>query len=222
MDTIHREYLHPLWVRIWHWLNAALFLALTVSGFSLHFSGSAAQLLPFRTAILVHNASGGLFAIALVLYVILLGITGEWRQYFAVRPRMLTLIGQNLRFYLIDVFKGAPHPESPTRTQKFNALQQVTYFLVLVVGMVPVAVTGVMLSVPETAPKQILGAGGIWPVAVLHTLLAYGLVAFFVGHVYLTTMGPTLWSDIKSMFTGWHEHVHGQADIQPQEQGDTP
>jgi thiosulfate reductase cytochrome b subunit len=209
-----------VWVRLWHWANALLFLVLAASGFSLHFSGGSGSLIPFKTAIVLHNAAGAASVIILAVYLIFLCFTGQWRQYLKLRAQTIPLIGRNLSYYLFGVFKGVPHPESPTAAQKFNTLQQISYAFVLVAGMIPIAVTGVMLAYPESAPRQVLGAGGIWPIAVLHTLLAYGLVAFFVGHMYLTTMGATLWSDIKAMITGWHETSHGDTpDAQTEESG---
>jgi len=43
------------------------------------------------------------------------------------------------------------------------------------------------------------------PIALIHTLLAYLLIAFVIMHVYMTTTGHTLTSNIKAMITGWEE-----------------
>jgi thiosulfate reductase cytochrome b subunit len=47
------------------------------------------------------------------------------------------------------------------------------------------AVTGLFLLFPDRAPGRIGGMGGIWPMAVTHSILAYALGSFLVVHLYL-------------------------------------
>jgi thiosulfate reductase cytochrome b subunit len=44
-------------------------------------------------------------------------------------------------------------------------------------------------------------------VAVFHTAGAFMLIAFFIVHVYMTTTGHTIFSNIKAMITG-SEEIH--------------
>ena len=76
--------------------------------------------------------------------------------------------------------------------------------------LLPVLVaTGLLLLFPQLAPERVMGAGGIWPMAVAHSIAAYLLTLFLVSHVYLTTTGETPLSDIREMLTGWHKpHAH--------------
>jgi hypothetical protein len=46
-------YLYPVWLRLWHWLNALLFLTLVVTGTSMHFNLNG--LIPFDVAVPVHS-----------------------------------------------------------------------------------------------------------------------------------------------------------------------
>ena len=50
-----------------------------------------------------------------------------------------------------------------------------------------------------------LGWMELGTVAFVHTLAAYLIAVFFVGHVYLTTTGHTVFAHIKAMFSGWEE-----------------
>jgi thiosulfate reductase cytochrome b subunit len=52
-----------------------------------------------------------------------------------------------------------------------------------------------------------LGLGGLslGPVARIHTLAAYIMMAFMVAHIYLTTTGHTPLSNLKTMITGWED-----------------
>lgn len=47
--------------------------------------------------------------------------------------------------------------------------------------------------------------GRFEPVALIHTVLAYMLTGFVIMHVYMTTTGHTLTSNIKAVITGWLE-----------------
>ena len=49
-------------------------------------------------------------------------------------------------------------------------------------------------------------------IAVIHTLGAFLLMAFVVVHVYMTTTGHTLTTNIKAMITGWEELEDGVDD----------
>ena len=58
--------------------------------------------------------------------------------------------------------------------------------------------------------------------AFVHTLAAYLIAIFFVGHVYLTSTGHTVFAHIKAMLTGWEEVEKGdeqKAETQPPSNG---
>jgi Ni,Fe-hydrogenase I cytochrome b subunit len=51
----------------------------------------------------------------------------------------------------------------------------------------------------------------------MHTLAAWLFATFIVAHVYLTTTGPTVLTDIKAMITGWEDvEVYEHADAHPE------
>src|SRR5512140_418396 len=56
-SAMARIYVHPLPVRIWHWVNALGFVALIVTGFQIRY-GDVFQLMAFATAVSVHNTVG--------------------------------------------------------------------------------------------------------------------------------------------------------------------
>ena len=60
-------------------------------------------------------------------------------------------------------------------------------------------------------------AGGLPWLAPIHTLVAWLFATFIVAHVYLTTTGPAVLTDIKAMITGWEDvEVHGHAETHPE------
>lgn len=204
--------LYPFWLRAWHWSNAALFVALIVSGVSLHYADPSFPWIPFRIARSLHNVAG--IALA-ALYVAFVGgnvLRGGWRQYAPDTTRLLDRMRRQGAYYLWGVFRGEAHPFQVTPSRRFNPLQQMTYLVVMGVALPLLIATGLLLLFPQAAPERVLGAGGVWPVAVAHSVVAFLLTLFFLGHVYLATMGASILSGARGMITGWHEphEGHGQ------------
>ncbi|MCX6156209.1 MAG: cytochrome b/b6 domain-containing protein [Candidatus Kapabacteria bacterium] len=200
-----KVYLYPLWLRIWHVINALCFLVLIVSGISLHFSDTSPFLLSFDTARLSHNTAGILLSVNFAYYTLFNIISGNWKYYI---PNVLEYFPRSVkqvRYYLIGIFRGEPHPFGPGDNIKFNPLQQIAYLFVIFV-MVPIVIfTGLMLMFPELSPGEILGMGGVWPMAILHIIIGFFLSLFMFSHIYLSTTGHTLFSNFKSILNGWHE-----------------
>ena len=51
------------------------------------------------------------------------------------------------------------------------------------------------------------------PVALIHTLAAFALIAFMFAHIYLTTTGRTPLSNLKAMVHGWEDIVSKVAGV---------
>ncbi|MBF0370657.1 MAG: cytochrome b/b6 domain-containing protein [Magnetococcales bacterium] len=202
--------LYPVWIRIWHWTNALLFLALTFSGMSMRFAGSGAiPWIPFNTARLLHNSCGILLAVGYVAWFVGNILSGNWRHYV---PELKGLIGrliEQTRFYAVGIFQDAHHPFPATARSKFNPLQQLTYLGVMFVAMPVLIVTGILFFFPEYAPESFLGFDGLWPLAILHYITGLFLMIFLIGHIYLATAGETVIGEFKKMVFG--------STIQPEE-----
>ena len=54
---MHRLYIHPLPVRIWHWTNAVGFVLMILTGMQIRYVGLI-DVVSFRTAVSVHNFVG--------------------------------------------------------------------------------------------------------------------------------------------------------------------
>ena len=201
-----RVYMLPLWLRIWHWTNALLIIALVASGVSLHFADPKAMLLPFSLARDVHTVAGVALCAAYGFFVIANSVSGNWWQYVPKPGSFLKNVWIQTRYYLWDVFRGRPHPFPPTPENNFNALQQIIYWVVMYLLMPALLITGVMFLWPELAPDRIMGVDGLLPVAVAHYVFGYFIFLFMLGHMYLATLGATPTSLLKMMVTGWHEH----------------
>lgn len=203
---MEKLYLYPSWLRMWHWLNALLFLILIITGISLHYSNTSSLLMPFKTAMTMHNICGVLLSANYLFYVIFNIVSKNYKYYIPkLKGLMQRMIKQGL-YYSYGIFKGEPHPYEVTKEEKFNPLQQLTYFGIMFFMMPLIVITGWFLMFPEYAPEQAFGVGGVTPMAVGHSVIGYLLSLFMFGHIYLATHGETVTSNFKSMVTGYHEH----------------
>ena len=73
----------------------------------------------------------------------------------------------------------------------------------LLIGLAPVAWP--FSASTDSLPFVVALNFVLWFIAVVHVLGAFGLVAFLIGHVYLTTTGHTPMTNIKAMITGWED-----------------
>lgn len=200
----HRIYLYPIWLRLWHWTNAAFFLVLIVTGLAMHYATPANTLLPFSTARVLHNFSG--IAMALAYLVFLLGnvFTPNGKHYIPTRHELTDGLFRQLKFYLIGIFRGDPHPHEQSPEAKFNPLQKITYLGIMYVAAPMVIVTGLLLLFPELAPQRVWNVAGILPMAIAHSAAGFLLSLFLVGHIYLASTGTTVAANYEAMITGYH------------------
>lgn len=192
----------PLWLRICHALHALLVLVLAVSGFSIHLAGSGVPTLPFAFAVMLHNQAAVLILVVYVIYVALLVLTGDWRHYVPRWQGLRDRVVAQVRFYLVGLFQEEPPPFRPTPEQRLNPLQQVAYF-VCMFGLFPLlAVTGLFLFFPGAAPERVAGFGGVWPMALAHTALAFAMVLFLVVHLYFALTASDPQGGLRAMLLG--------------------
>jgi len=204
-------YLYARWVRIWHWINALLFLTLMYSGASMHFNG-AVLLLDFQTAITVHNTAGILLTIGWIGFVIgNLTSTNGHHYHVQLKGFIGRLIAQSL-YYGYGIFKNAPHPFHPSAEAKLNTLQQITYIGVMYLLMPLLIISGWAFLFSVYLPETLLGIGSVWVVAMSHLTIAYLLVLFLLVHLYIITTGETVMTNMRAMLTGWHRDSHQETE----------
>jgi thiosulfate reductase cytochrome b subunit len=91
--------------------------------------------------------------------------------------------------------------------QRLNPLQQVTYLTLLNVLFPMQVLTGTLIWGMSRWPDLADRMGGLGVLAPLHNLGAWLFLAFIVLHVYLTTTGHTLTSNLRAMVDGYDEIV---------------
>ncbi len=202
---VKRVYLFAPWIRHWHWANAVTILALIVTGISLHYADTKGMLVPFDLSRDVHNIAGIVLCAIYGFFLIANIVSGNWLQYVPSGPNYGKRLWIQARFYLWDCFFGRPHPHHPSVKRNFNDLQQIVYWAVMYVLMPLLLISGLLFLWPELAPDRIMGVDGLLPVAIAHYIFGYMISLFMLGHMYLSTMGDTPTTSLKTMLTGWYQ-----------------
>ena len=212
-----RVYMYDAYERFWHWLQTIAIILLLFTGLVIH-RPDMLGMFNFRNIVWVHNMLALILLLNAALALFYHLTSGAIQQFI---PRPYGFFDRAIlqtKFYLYSIFKGEPHPMEKTRSQKLNPLQQVTYFGLLNVLLPLQIVTGALMWGVQQWPQVAAMAGGLPVLAPLHTLVAWLFASFIVAHVYLTTTGPTVLTDIKAMVTGWEDvEVHAYPGAQTEQ-----
>lgn len=193
--------------RFWHWSQAALILFLAVTGFEVH---GSFVFLGYEQAVRYHQVAALTF-LGLVAFAIFWHFTtGEWRQYVPTRE----LLRAYAEYYVVGIFRRAPHPSRKTALVKLNPLQRIVYLWLKLLVIPASMVTGLLYlfyRYPQRWGMAALDVDGLRWIAVTHTGGAFLLLAFVITHVYLTTTGDTPAANLRAMITG-HEGPAGDGE----------
>lgn len=200
-----RLYLYPVWIRLWHTINALSFLLLLITGISLHYASADSSLIPFQVSVAIHNVCAIILSINFVVFVIGNVVTKNGMYYMKWRKNLWPKLWKQFHFYAIGIFKGDPHPFPITKKQKFNPLQKVSYFFAMYLGMPLLIVSGIALMFPEKISNTIFKISGLLFYDSLHIIVGYVLSIFLVIHLYTCTLGDKPGTLFKSMINGYHE-----------------
>lgn len=193
-----QEMIFKRFERFWHWSQALLIFTLLLTGFEIHGSYS---LLSFATAVQVHTVAAWALITLWVFAIFWHLTTGEWKHYLPTSKGLWAVA----YYYAVGTFKGESHPYKKTTNAKHNPLQRLAY-LGFKLAISPVIwISGMLYLFYGDWPASLSAVLPLEVVAFVHTAAAFGLMVFIIGHVYMTTLGPTVFSHIKPMITGYDE-----------------
>lgn len=199
-----RIYIYKRYERFWHWSQALLIITMMISGFEVH---GSYVLLGFKKAVQLHTVAAWSLLTLWAFTIFWQFTTGEWRQYLPSLKNVLAMVN----YYVIGIFKDAPHPFRKTVVQKHNPLQRLAYLALLAFISPLIWVSGLFyLFYGDWKALGLDHYLSLEGVALTHTAGAFMMTAFFFIHVYLTTTGHTVFAHIKAMITGWEDvEKHG-------------
>jgi len=207
ISSSHRgTYLHPLPVRIWHWLNALSFVLLILTGLQLRYA-DLFGIMSFEAAINLHNTVG---FVVIANYFLWLGyylFSDRIKSYHPVLDAK-SFINNYFRqagYYSYGIFKGEERPHQVQPHDKFNPMQRLTYQLVMMITAPIQIVTGLMMWDVTRFSNWIEFMGGIRVVSTIHVLMFIFFVFFIFLHAYMGMLGPKRSTHYKEMITGYEE-----------------
>ncbi len=206
MEHMKTIYIHPLPVRIWHWINAVGFLIMIFTGMQIRYVGLF-DIVSFKTAVSVHNVTGFVLIANFCVWFVFYLFSQRIRAYHAeLNPRkFFTGALKQAYFYGYGIFKGDPNPFHPTIYRKFNPLQSMTYQVVVML-LFPIQIyTGILLWDVNRFSAQVNFFGGVRVIDTVHVLIFIAFVFYILVHVYLGTLGHTRLAHFRAMMTGYDE-----------------
>ncbi len=180
-------YLYPLPVRIWHWVNLAVFLALLFTGV-----GGWLKLWNMKGTLI--NAHIVLASVYLFLWIgfVAYNMLGNGKNY-KIRPGILTRCVKQGWYYLAGVMRGAKEPFIPSEGDKFNPLQQVAYAFIIYI-LIPLFILSGMLQMIEPIHGLMIRT---------HIFVCtFTAVLFAITHIYMVLSNGS----IKNMIDGYERY----------------
>ena len=166
MDTKNTKlYFYPIWLRIWHGINALGIILLIITGISMQ-TGVDSSFMNFRMAVNIHNISGIVITINYLLFFIG-NIATQNVKFYLIKP--MGFIKRPMKqayYYAFGMFRGmkAPYPLSDKR--KFNPLQKYAYVGIMYFVVPIVIISGFGLLFPEIIIEKVYAFSGVFLTAI--------------------------------------------------------
>src|SRR5262245_30086243 len=181
--------IHPVWVRVTHWVNALAMLVMIGSGWEIY---NASPLFPFTFsksitlggwlagALLWHFAAMWLLAVNGLVYLVLGLATGRFRRkLLPIRPGEV----------VADTHAAFTGKLSHDDLSVYNAVQKLFYLGVIIAGIVIVA-SGLSIWKPVQLQELTALFGGYDAARFVHFFAMAAIVGFLVIHVVMAFVVP--------------------------------
>ncbi len=191
-----RVFLYKRFERVWHWLQALFIISMIVTGLEMR---GLISLLGFEKALGLHYLAAILLIIITVFSIFWHFTTGAWKQYLPTREN---LFGQ-IKYYFSGCNSEVSRPTRKSEISKLNPIQRLTY-LGLKLFIIPfMLITGVVLFLYSYSGLST--SINLEFYSTVHAVGSYMMLLFLIIHIYMTTTGHTVLSNITAMITGFEE-----------------
>ena len=201
----NKIYFYPVWLRIWHGINALGLLILIVTGINMQYSSPKFELMNFNLAVNLHNIAGILVTINYLLFFFGNIITSNKKFYRLKLKGLIKRLNLQIVYYTSGLFKNEQAPFPLSEKRKFNPMQKVAYLFVMYLFVPGLIITGLALLFPETIIENVYSVSGIFLTAVLHASLGFLVSIFLIVHLYVASIGKNPLNNFKSIINGYHD-----------------
>ena len=190
--------IHPLWVRITHWINVVAMAVMIGSGWEIY---NASPLFPFTFprgitlggwlagALLWHFAAMWLLAVNGLVYLVLGLVTGRFRR---------KLVPIRAGEVLADARAALAGKLAHDDLAVYNAVQKLLYLGVILAGIV-IVLSGVAIWKPVQLQELAALFGGYDAARYVHFFAMAAIVGFLIVHVIMAMLVP---KSLRAMITG--------------------
>lgn len=189
MITAKQTLIHPLWLRLTHWLNALAMLIMVTSGWRIY---NASSLFNFSFineltlggwlggALQWHFAGMWLFGINGLCYLLINLFSGRFkRQFWPLSPKQ----------FVADLWAALCGKLSHADPRHYNMVQRVAYLVAIVVSILMV-LSGLVLWKSVQFPLLRTLLGGYDAARYIHFFAMTALVGFVVIHLVMVALVP--------------------------------
>lgn len=198
-----KVFLHPISIRIWHWINAGFIFFLIITGIQLRFP--VVSIFQYNHAVFLHKIFGYVLAGSFLYWLAYYLITGNLKRHYIFRMRDAKIMVHQGAYYALSMFKGTKSPFMPSEHERFNPLQKIAYLLVMLVLTPIILISGILFSDITYYLNIINYIGGVRILDAIHVATGYAFVLYLIVHLYMSTLGYRVISHIKAMITGYGE-----------------
>ena len=203
MSATHKIYFYPVWLRIWHAVNALGILILIITGISMQ-SDMDSSVIGFSLTVNLHNIAGVVVFLSYFVFFVGNIVTNNSRFYLIKMKGFFNRPIKQGMYYMWGMFHGEKYPFPLSEKRKFNPLQKIFYVMVMYLAVPVVIVTGLALLFPELIIDNVYGISGVFMTAILHSAMGFFISIFLMIHLYIASVGKSPLENYKSMLTGWH------------------
>jgi thiosulfate reductase cytochrome b subunit len=193
-----RAVIHPVWVRVTHWINVVAMIVMIGSGWEIY---NASPLFPFvfprgitlggwlAGALLWHFAAMWLLAVNGLVYIVLGVLTGRFRRKLVpIRPADV----------LSDARAALTGKLNHDDLSVYNAVQKLLYLGVILAGIV-IVLSGLAIWKPVQLQELTALFGGYDAARYVHFFAMATIVGFLIVHVIMALVVP---KSLRAMITG--------------------
>jgi thiosulfate reductase cytochrome b subunit len=198
-----KVFLHPIPIRIWHWINAGLILFLIITGVQLRFS--MVTMFQYNYAVFLHKIAGFVLAGSFLYWLAYYLITCGFKKHYIFRMRDAKGMMSQVSYYAFFMFKGVRSTFTPSEHERFNSLQKIAYLSVMLILTPIILITGILFSNITYFLNIINIIGGVRILDAIHVATGYAFMLYLIFHLYMSTLGYRVISHIKAMITGYGE-----------------
>lgn len=188
--ALHRVPIHPLWVRVSHWINAAAIVLMCLSGWQVYEASPIFKAIRFPGSVTLGGWLGGALLWHFAVMWILLANFLVYLALGIFTGRLRTkLFPIGIRAIAVDLAAALRGKLAHGDPSHYNAVQKLAY-LIVIADIVLVVLSGLAIWKPVQFPLLRTLMGGFDTARIVHFAAMSVLVAFFAIHVAMVALVP--------------------------------